>query len=180
MGILDAPPLPADRAGWQDGDIAVWDATEARFKRSDHLKRVATGESIMSSTVLATGNIANPGAGKAVSYGLFVAPFPCKVVDALVAAFGGNAAASNTNYWEIYLQRYSQAAEGSQTIATRTTRETTGEGFTQYKGWSWERQAFSNNILGRGDTCRIKFEAITGSAPEILGPVMAAIRLEEI
>ena len=110
--------------------------------------------------------------------GLWIAPFPCKIVWFGMIVMSGNVVASDITYWTVQLRRIRNDATAL--IATKTTKATGGEGIAQRTYWSMDGVTFdaANQILALGDAVDVRY-VINGGVAAVSTPLFC-IRYEPI
>ena len=84
-------------------------------------------------------------------------------------------AANNTNYWTVTLTDKGAAGTGADVIATKTTKEAGGEGFTGYKAWDIGTLSTTHKTLAAGDVVTLTLTRATADATAF---AEAAVMLE--
>lgn len=106
---------------------------------------------------------------------IMVAPFALQLVAAEFVNFGSaTIAASDTNYWELKLQKYNAATgTGGVVIATRTSRVSDGSSFPQRQGINWDAVSFdpTNALFAKDDVLGLA-SFITGAPGTITSPLV--------
>lgn len=86
-------------------------------------------------------------------FGMFVAPFPCKILSLAMVFDYWTIAASDTNYWQISLEKSSDGTTFPDIVnkSTQNTGALAGGGITGRKSWSLDSGAWGDATLNTGD-----------------------------
>lgn len=100
----------------------------------------------------------NSAISASLAFGVWIAPFNCKITWAGIMHMSGAIAASDTDYWTVLLRRL--RADTPATIASKTTKTTGGEAVAQRTYWGFDGASFDagNQVLALGDAVDFRFE----------------------
>jgi hypothetical protein len=102
----------------------------------------------------------------------FIAPFDCELVDINIATKDA-ISANDTNYWTIDV-----ADADSNTIASKTTKETGGEGFSAYTAWNIGALDTDYNRLSAGEV--VKLTLTKTASATALAEALATIKYKVV